>query len=669
MSNKILVLGVDGLDPRLTKYYLEKGMLPNFEQYIKKGAAREDLVMLGAMPTITPPLWTTLATGAYPGTHGVTCFWNQHPDKLDTLVYSFDSRQCKAEQLWNVFAESGKKTMVWHWPGSAWPPTSDSSNLHVVDGTQPSCINIAVGIAEWDQWIDAREEYKETVIRENENKGDGAGCVITDLETEEEANDTLSVALNSKEVTQILMSEYEGENAGNNKDAHHYIRTSQTPIISAKGWLNAPEGAKEFSISIAKGFERRPVLILKNEQGVYDKVAVYRSKRDTEPMVVLKDNTVISDVHDMIQYKGEKTLVSRQWKLISLAEDGSSVELYMGNTVVCNNDTLFHPKEILQEIRENVGEIHSVAMTLGSHPRVLKEVYCALWESYSDWQARCLNYLICKEEYEVIFSHLHNVDIMGHNCWEAAVYREHLENDDVAVREVMERVYVDTDRYVGQFLYLLDEGWDIFIVSDHGLLCGYEEIPVALGDPFGINAKIMCELGFTTLKKDENGELLREIDWEKTVAVAPRGNHIYINLKGREEHGIVEPSDQYELERKIIDALYNYREPVTGKRIVAMALRAKEAAIIGMQGHGCGDIIYFLEEGFNRVHGDSMSTYWGHEHTSVSPIFIAAGPDIKEGFSTERVIRQVDFAATVAHIGGVRMPAQCEGAVVHQILK
>ena len=113
MENKILILGVDGLDPRLTKHYLEKGVMPNFEQYIKKGSAREDLVMLGAMPTITPPLWTTLATGAYPGTHGVTCFWNQHPEKLDTLVYSFDSRQCKAEQLWNVFAEEGHKTMVW----------------------------------------------------------------------------------------------------------------------------------------------------------------------------------------------------------------------------------------------------------------------------------------------------------------------------------------------------------------------------------------------------------------------------------------------------------------------------------------------------------------------------------------------------------------------------
>ncbi|MBO5115583.1 MAG: alkaline phosphatase family protein, partial [Peptococcaceae bacterium] len=133
-TDKILVLGVDGLEPRLCKKLMDEGKLPNIKKYVELGACREDLVMLGAMPTITPPLWTTLATGAYPETHGVTCFWNQSKDSLDEIVYAFDSLTCKAEQLWNVFAENGKKTLVWHWPGASWPPSSDSENLYVVDG-------------------------------------------------------------------------------------------------------------------------------------------------------------------------------------------------------------------------------------------------------------------------------------------------------------------------------------------------------------------------------------------------------------------------------------------------------------------------------------------------------------------------------------------------------
>ena len=130
-NNKVLVLGVDGMDPRLTKELVDKGVLPNIKKYIELGACREDLVMLGGHPTVTPSMWTTLGTGAYSMTHGITEFYLQSPDKQEYMLYGLDSRDCKAEQVWNCFAEAGKKTLVWHWPGSSWPPTSDLSLIHI----------------------------------------------------------------------------------------------------------------------------------------------------------------------------------------------------------------------------------------------------------------------------------------------------------------------------------------------------------------------------------------------------------------------------------------------------------------------------------------------------------------------------------------------------------
>ena len=177
---------------------------------------------------------------------------------------------------------------------------------------------------------------------------------------------------------------------------------------------------------------------------------------------------------------------------------------------------------------------------------------------------------------------------------------------------------------------------------------------------------VMKELGYTVLQKDENGNDLREIDWSKTKAVASRGNHIYINLKGRDAHGIVDPEDKYELEKEIISALYNYR--LDGKRVINIALRNKDAALLGVSGDECGDIIYWVEEGHNRVHGDSLSTTQGYNDTSVSPIFVAAGQGIKEGFVPELTLRQIDFAPTLAVLGGVRMPRQCEGAPMYSLL-
>lgn len=66
-GKKVLILGVDGMDPSLTKKYMEAGLMPNTRQFVERGACREDLVLLGGVPTITPPMWTTLATGATPG--------------------------------------------------------------------------------------------------------------------------------------------------------------------------------------------------------------------------------------------------------------------------------------------------------------------------------------------------------------------------------------------------------------------------------------------------------------------------------------------------------------------------------------------------------------------------------------------------------------------------
>ena len=75
LTNKILLLGIDGLDPRLTRKYVDQGIMPNTKQYIERGACREDLVMLGGHPTVTPPMWTTLACGCYANVHGITGFY------------------------------------------------------------------------------------------------------------------------------------------------------------------------------------------------------------------------------------------------------------------------------------------------------------------------------------------------------------------------------------------------------------------------------------------------------------------------------------------------------------------------------------------------------------------------------------------------------------------
>ena len=146
-----------------------------------------------------------------------------------------------------------------------------------------------------------------------------------------------------------------------------------------------------------------------------------------------------------------------------------------------------------------------------------------------------------------------------------------------------------------------------------------------------------------------------------------RSNSIYINLKGRDKYGIVDPEDKYELEEEIITNLYGYKHPKTGKRIIALALHNKDAVLLGMGGPDAADIIVLIHEDYNFDHGESLSTACGHNDTSVSPIFVAAGPGVKSGYTVKNYIREVDVAPTAAVLLGVNIPKDCEGAPAYEI--
>lgn len=675
LTHKLLVLGVDGMDPKISKKFLAEGKMPNLKKFIERGAAREDLRQLGSIPTITPPCWTTLATGAYPGTHGITCYWRQSPDSLDAVVYNMDSRNCTAEQIWNITSEAGMKTLVWHWPGSSWPPTSHSENLSVVDGTQPGSVNMGVAQLDWEKVIIASPEIKEVRYAPRVEQQAGVGCIITDLEGTidgdgDAADDELmelwwgDTARQGGEIRTFIMEDEDTEVVIGSKVAYDIVNS---PLKDATGWANAPEGAKEFTIITSSGVMRRPALILKNEAGEYDRVAVYKNKKAEVPIVTLEKGKMVTGIIDDVTKKEVTKPGCRSMKVLELDPAGDKVRVWISNALDISNDQLWHQKSLYKDVIENIGQVPPVSLIGGENDELVREVFTPSWDIYCKWQADSMNYCIKEKGYDVVFSHLHNIDCAGHQLWHLGkTLPAWAHTDEKVYQEFIEKFYVQTDNYLGEFMHLLDEDWTVLLVSDHGLIVG-ENVPPIIGEYGGLNTKVMEELGYTVLKKDENGNSLREVDWEKTRAVQIRSNYIYINLKGRDKYGIVDPKDQYDLEEQIISDLYNYRDATTGKRIIGICLRNKDAVLIGANGPECGDIFFSVEEQYNRLHGDGLSTSEGYFDSSVSPIFVAAGSGIKAGFTTERMIRQVDVAPSVAVLLGLRYPAQCEGAPIYQI--
>ena len=343
-TDKLLVLGVDGLDPRYSKKRLREGKMPNMQKFIDAGACREDLTLLGGHPTVTPPMWTTLACGCYANVHGITAFEHQGSE-LDKTFPNFDSRNCKAEPIWNVLVEKGIKTCVFHWPGNAWPPTSDNENLIVCDGTTPGGLGMGAASISSEFMVVADVKIETLSFAPSATADLDRACVIKADESKENINMADKLRAPVKESVWMIMDPTDGVGAGCIDDI---MSMALSPIKEPSKWeYDVPEDAREFTVLLSDGRLRRPALILKNEQGVYDRVALYKSKKEAEPFVVLEKGVIKGQIYEtVIRPDGTQKDANYDLKVINLAEDGSHVEMYVSNGVDMHADYIFKPANL-----------------------------------------------------------------------------------------------------------------------------------------------------------------------------------------------------------------------------------------------------------------------------------------------------------------------------------
>ncbi|MGH9656697.1 MAG: alkaline phosphatase family protein [Bryobacteraceae bacterium] len=71
---KIIFLGLDGLDPRLTEQFMAEGKLPNLQRLKEQGTYRR---LRTTFPSLSPVAWSTFATGVNPARHNIFDFLNR----------------------------------------------------------------------------------------------------------------------------------------------------------------------------------------------------------------------------------------------------------------------------------------------------------------------------------------------------------------------------------------------------------------------------------------------------------------------------------------------------------------------------------------------------------------------------------------------------------------
>ncbi len=114
----------------------------------------------------------------------------------------------------------------------------------------------------------------------------------------------------------------------------------------------------------------------------------------------------------------------------------------------------------------------------------------------------------------------------GHPAARGCEHAEH--------RNAIEELYLHNDELVGRVMACLREGDVLMVVSDHGFTSFRRGI--------NLNSWLLAN-GYLRLKEGADGsaEWLRDVDWSRTRAYALGLTGMFLNVKGREAEGIVEP--------------------------------------------------------------------------------------------------------------------------------
>jgi len=68
---RLIIVGLDGQDPKLTDRFMQEGLLPNFDKLAKMGCYRR---LRTTFPSLSPVAWSSFSTGTNPGRHNIFDF-------------------------------------------------------------------------------------------------------------------------------------------------------------------------------------------------------------------------------------------------------------------------------------------------------------------------------------------------------------------------------------------------------------------------------------------------------------------------------------------------------------------------------------------------------------------------------------------------------------------
>lgn len=536
---KLLMLGLDAALPDLLKRFTEEGCMPNCKKLMENGFFSR---VITTFPPLTAAAWGAITSGAGPGTAAIPSLMVHEPgEPLDQWHTSFDRRMLKAETLWEAGARAGKKTVLMNWPVTY--PMKIDRGIQLAASLNPPFRYFYMPL--WD--IASSSIFSTRKERCNQVPG----------------------------------------------------RAVQVKPRPAAGWKNVPQHSgtplEVEGIQVppvyAKGLTYH-VLILDSAGKGYDRVMVSPSKDAGKSVADLRVGERSAWLTE--SFTDSKGQMRRGRFYFHLVRLSGPDDFGLYQSAINTAETLTIPADLTDELIRAAGPYMEVDDPWAYMDGwVGYDFYLDQLTQHNDWWEKATRFGLGRTDWDMAFTWVGTIDHVQHVFYGGISPTTSYYSEAEAPKSwnAIRRVYAEVDERIGRILQGIDLAETLVcVVSDHGF-SAIEWNPYLKHH--------LAQAGLIRFDLDYESNQMK-IDWSKTKAfpLEPCHAHIFINLKGRDPQGIVEPEDYEKVQEEIIDALMGMRDPVTGRRVVAVAVRKHEAATLGVyerQGYPrIGDVLFGL---------------------------------------------------------------------------
>jgi len=553
---KVMVLAIDGLDPRLLRQFVKRGRMKHFERLMGSGHMKD----LGtSLPPQSPVAWSDFISGGDAGVHGIFDFIHRDPGTL--LPYFSSSRVSgggralglggwriplsgggvellrRGPTFWQILEERGVECMVFKMPANFPPSAGDS---RTVSGLGTPDLLGTYGTFSFYTDDPAVPEEMVAGGRICRIRFEGGRAVVAiegppnEYRPDREATEAEFEVFRdpSKQLARISLQGQE--------------------VLLERGQWSEWLTVRFDLVPHVRGVQGICRMYLKQ---VYPHFKLYVSPINIDPS---EPALPISTPANYAQQIAERF---GPFYTQTFPEDFSA-----GRAGVLDDEEYLAQTQLV--FRERMG-------LLDDQLRQFREGF--------------------------FFFYFSTLDQSTHMMWRAMDARHPMHEAKAAerVKGAIAGYYEAMDEALAMVLGRADDNTTVMVVSDHGFAPFYRE--------FNVNTWLMKagHLNLIDPAAQERVVVLQGVDWPVTRAYSFGLNSIYLNRAGRERDGVVTDDQADELAERICRGLEEIVDPATGNRVVARAYPARKVYHGPLAGQG-PDVVIGYARGYRTSDASGM---------------------------------------------------------------